>query len=165
MAILHVCNEDMAGEPPYTDFRLPNSVDYLTGHNIDFDMTFLKNTDMTHTPKLICINAMANFLLPTLKSHKLVSLLYHFQRDIARAQARDAHAAIADIYFAELVLGSLIDLANSQGYEISDVKSLYEFNQMARVPTHLSFGKHKSEPVADLATHSDGAEYLKWLLK
>ena len=88
-----------------------------------------------------------------------------FHRDIARAQARDAHAAIADIYFTELVLGSLIDLANSQGHEISDVESLYEFSQMARVPTHLSFGKHKGEAIADLANHSDGAGYLKWLLK
>ena len=155
----------MAGEPPHTDFRLPNSVDYLIGHNIDFDITVLKNAGVTHTPKLICTNAMANFLLPTLENHKLVSLLYHSHRDITRAQARDAHATIADIYFAELVLGSLIDLANSQGHEISDVKSLYGFSQMARVPTHLSFGKHKGEAIADLATHSDGAGYLKWLLK
>ena len=139
--------------------------EYLIGHNIDFDMTVLKNAGVTHTPKLICTNTMANFLLPTLESHKLVSLLYHFHRDIARAQAKNAHAAIADIYFTELVLGSLIDLANSQGHEIGDVKSLYEFSQMARVPTHLSFGKHKGEAIADLATHSDGAGYLKWLLK
>ena len=114
---------------------------------------------------LICNNAMANFLLRTLESHKLVSLLYHFHRDIARAQARDAHSAIADIYFTELVLGSLIDVANSQGHEISDVKSLYEFSEIARVPKHLSFGKHKGEAIADLVTHSDGAGYLKWLLK
>ena len=99
MEISHICNEDVAGEPPHTDFRLPNSVDYLIGHNIDFDMTVLKNAGVTHTPKLICINVMANFLLPTLKSHKLVPLIHHFHRDIARAQARDAHVAIADIYF------------------------------------------------------------------
>ena len=36
---------------------------------------------------------------------------------------------------------------------------------MARIPTHLSFGKHKGEAIADLATHSDSAGYLKWLLK
>ena len=95
----------------------------------------------------------------------MLTLLYHFHRDIARAQARDAHAAIADIYFTELVLGSLIDLANSQGHEISDVKSLYEFSEMARVPTHLSFGKHKGETIADLAASSEGTGYLKWLLK
>ena len=36
---------------------------------------------------------------------------------------------------------------------------------MTRIPTHLSFAKHKGEAIADLATHSDGATYLKWLLK
>ena len=165
MAISHICDEDVADEPPHTDFRLPNSVEYLIGHNIDFDMAVLKNAGVDHTPKLICTNAIANYLLPTLESHKLVSLLYHFHRDIARAQARDAHAAIADIYFTELVLGSLIDLANSQGHEISDVESLYEFSQMARVPTHMSFGKYKGEAIADLAASSEGAGYLKWLVK
>ncbi|MGR3898289.1 3'-5' exonuclease [Psychrobacter sp. 1176_08] len=165
MAISHICDEDVADEPPHTDFRLPNNVEYLIGHNIDFDMAVLKNAGVSHTPKLICTNAMANFLLPTLESHKLVSLLYHFHRDIARVQAKNAHAAIADIYFTQLVLGSLIDLANSQCHEISNVESLYNFSQIARIPTHLSFGKHKGEAIADLATHSDGAGYLKWLLK
>ena len=144
---------------------LISGFEYLIGHNIDFDMAVLKNAGVTHEPKLICTNAMANYLLPTLESHKLVSLLYHFHRYVARAQARDAHAAIADIYFTELVLGSLIDLANSQGHEISDVESLYEFSEMARVPTHMSFGKHKGEAIADLAASSDGAGYLKWLVK
>tara|TARA_R110002051_G_scaffold321172_1_gene408125 strand:- start:27 stop:743 length:717 start_codon:yes stop_codon:yes gene_type:complete len=165
MAISHICDEDVADEPPHTDFRLPNNVEYLIGHNIDFDMAVLKNAGVSHTPKLICTNAMANFLLPTLESHKLVSLLYHFHRDIARVQAKNAHAAIADIYFTQLVLGSLIDLGNSQGHEISNVESLYNFSQIARIPTHLSFGKHKGEAIAYLATHSDGAGYLKWLLK
>lgn len=125
-------------------------------------MAVLKNAGVFHTPKLICTHAMANFLLPTLESHKLVSLLYHFHRDIARAQAKNAHA---DIYFTQLVLGSLIDLANSQDHEINDVESLYDFSQMPRVLPHLSFGKYRGEAIADLATHSDGARYLKWLLK
>ena len=165
MAISHICDEDVVDEPPHTAFKLPSSVEYLIGHNIDFDMAVLKNAGVTHTPKLICTNAMANYLLPTLESHKLVSLLYHFHREVARDQAKDAHAAIADIYFTELVLGSLIDLANEQGHVITDVNSLYEFSQMARIPTHLSFGKHKGEAIADLATSSEGAGYLKWLLK
>ena len=57
------------------------------------------------------------------------------------------------------------DLADSQGNEISDVESLYEFSQIARVTTHLSFGKHKGEAIADLAANSEGAGYIKWLLK
>ena len=69
------------------------------------------------------------------------------------------------LIFTELVLGSLINLANSQGHEINDVESLYGFSQMARVPMHLSFGKYKGEPIADLAASSECAGYLKWLLK
>ena len=108
-------------------------VEYLIGHNIDFDMHVLNNASVTHTPKLICTFAMANYLLPPLDSHKLVSLLYHFHLDVARDQAKDAHAVIADIYFTELVLGSLIDLANEQSHAITDMDSLYSFSEMARI--------------------------------
>ena len=76
---------------------------------------------------------MDTYFLPPLDSHKLVSLLYHFYPDVARDQAKDAHAAIADIYFTELVLGSLIDLANEQSHVITDVDSLYNFSEMARI--------------------------------
>ena len=63
------------------------------------------------------------------------------------------------------MLGSLIDLANSQGHKINNVKSLYNFSQMARIPTHSSFGKHKCEAIADLAASSKGIGYIKWRLK
>lgn len=164
MATSHICDEDVAQEPPHTEFRLPSSVQYLVGHNIDFDMAVLKNAGVTHTPKLICTKAMSSYLLPTLESHKLVSLLYYFHRQVAREQAKHAHAAIYDIYFTQLVLGSLIELANSQGHNITDVESLYQFSEMARIPTHLSFGKYKGQAIKELAATSDGAGYLKWLL-
>ena len=35
---------------------------------------------------------------------------------------------------------------------------------MARIPTHLSFGRYKGEAIADLAASSEGAGYIKWLL-
>ena len=164
MATSHICDEDVANEPPHTDFRLPSSVKYLVGHNIDYDMQVLKNAGVTHTPKLICTKAMSNFLLPTLESHTLVALLYHFHRDVARRDAKQAHAAVYDIFFTQLVLSSLIDLANSQGHSITDVESLYQLSELARIPTHLSFGKYKGQAIADIAANPDGAGYLKWLL-
>ena len=61
------------------------------------------------------------------------------------------------------MLGSLIDLANSQGHKINDiVKSLYDFIQMAFIPTHSSFGKNKCEAIANLAASSKGIGYIKW---
>ena len=92
-----------------------------------------------------------------LESYNLVSLLYHFHRDIACAQVRGAHTAIFNIYFIELVFGNFINVANSQGH---DVESLYESNQMARISTHLSFGKNKNETIADLAVSSNGVIVL-----
>lgn len=62
------------------------------------------------------------------------------------------------------MLSSLIDLANSQGHSITDVESLYQFSELARIPTHLSFGKYKGQAIADIAANPDGAGYLKWLL-
>ena len=59
----------------------------------------------------------------------------------------------------------MIDLANSQGHEISDIESLYEFSEMVRIPTHLSFSEHKGEVIADLAASSECAGYIKSTLK
>ena len=64
MAISHICGGDVADELPHTDFRLASSVKYLIGHNIDFDVGVLKIASVTHEPKLICTNAMANYLPP-----------------------------------------------------------------------------------------------------
>ncbi|WP_296404389.1 3'-5' exonuclease [Psychrobacter sp.] len=164
MATSHICDEDVAHETPHTDFKLPSNVLYLIGHNIDFDMQVLKNAGVKHTPKLICTKAMSNFLLPSLESHTLVALLYYFHRRIARENAKYAHAAINDIHFTQLILSSLIDLANEKGHSISDIESLYQFSQKARVPTHLSFGKYKGQAIADIAVTSEGASYLKWLV-
>ena len=41
----------------------------------------------------------------------------------------------------------------------------YEFSKMARIPVRLSFDKHKCDAATDLAVNSEGAGYLKWLLK
>lgn len=59
----------------------------------------------------------------------------------------------------------MIGLANTQGHVITDVINLYEFREMARIPTHLSFGKYKDKAITDLAASSEGAGCLKWLLK
>lgn len=59
---------------------------------------------------------------------------------MVRIQAKNAYIDIANIYFNGLVISSLIDLANNQGHDSTDVDSLYKFSQMARVLIHLIFG-------------------------
>lgn len=163
MATTHICQEDIENEPPHTDFRLPASVEYVIGHNIDFDMQVLANAGVTHKPKLICTKAIATYLLPELDSHKLTALLYYFRKETARDQARNAHAAEVDIYFTRLVLQSLIDVAIDHGNPITSLEDLHSFSEIARVPKVLSFGKHKGQKISDLANTMDGRSYLSWL--
>lgn len=163
MAVCHITDEDVANEPPHTDFRLPNNVGYLIGHNIDYDMSVLRNAGVTHEPKLICTQAMAYRLMPDLDSHKLTALLYHFHYEVARAEAKDAHAAVIDIHFTQLVLQSLIDEAIIQGHKIDTVEDLYQFSELARVPTHMPWGKYKGEALSSLAIDDPG--YLHWVVK
>ncbi|WP_230656962.1 3'-5' exonuclease [Psychrobacter sp. I-STPA10] len=162
MATSHITDEDVANEPPHTDFKLPASVGYLVGHNIDFDMQVLRNAGITHAPKLICTQAMAQRLLPELDSHKLVALLYYFHHDYAHKYAKKAHAAVWDIEFTAIVLQSLIKLANSNGENIVDMESLYQFSEIARIPLYMPFKKYKGKTITDLAI--EDPKYLQWVV-
>lgn len=85
MAISHINDKDIENEPLHTDFIMPISFEYLISHNINFDIAVIKNVGSNHEPKLIYINSMLNYLLSTLESYKLVFLLCHFYRNVARA--------------------------------------------------------------------------------
>ncbi len=38
MAVHHILESDIAGKPSYETFRLPTTVKYMIGHNIDYDV-------------------------------------------------------------------------------------------------------------------------------
>lgn len=165
MAVSHICDEDVSKEEPHTDFKLPDNVNYMIGHNVDFDMLAIKNTGSTHKPKLICTLALSRFLLPELESHKLTALLYYFQKDFAREHAKNAHSALYDVKFTELVLDGLLELAKESGHEVSSIEDLYKLSEVSRTPTRLNFGKFKGESISELAKDFEGSKYLRWLLK
>lgn len=150
MATSHICKEDVEKCAPHTDFILPKSVNYLIGHNIDYDMKAINNTGNTHQPKLICTLAMARFLVPELDSHKLTALLYRFRYQTAREMAHKAHSAIVDIYFTRLILRDLINTAYIQGYPIKTIEDLYNFSEMARIPKYMPNGEYKGKPLSEV---------------
>lgn len=150
-----IFDEDVADKPPYTDFKLPNDCEYLIGHNIDFDCTVLQNAgcDLSHV-KRICTLALAKHFYPNLDSHNLGALLCHFHKPIAKAQLKEAHSASYDIMFTQLVLQSI---CAEQG--ITSLEDLYRVSNQARIPTIISFGKHKGMAIKDLPQ-----SYVNWLL-
>ena len=47
-----------------------------------------------------------------------------------------------------------------QKLEITSMASLYEISENARRPTHMTFGKHKGLPLAEVPK-----DYVRWLLE
>lgn len=80
MAVHHIIDEDLERCPDYTTFRFPENIDvqYLIGHNIDYDMDVLDRAGVpTQNIKRICTLAMARYIWPSLKTHTLNALAYY----------------------------------------------------------------------------------------
>lgn len=154
-AITLIFDEDIADCPPHTDFALPEDCQYLIGHNIDFDCTVVKNTQcaIDHV-KTICTLALARKFYPDLPNHQLGTMLCYFDKAIAKKHLKQAHGARYDIWFTFIVLQHICHEQN-----ITNFEQLFEIATEARIPTVMSFGKHKGEAIANLPSN-----YADWLL-
>lgn len=157
MAVHHILESDIALKPSYESFKLPKEVEFMIGHNIDYDIQAIKLCDSTINVKGICTLALARMVWKNLDSHTLGALYYHVMedRETARKHLRHAHNAKADIYFTGVILQALVsDLG------IKDMNSLYLMSESARIPKVIGFGKHKGTELKDL-----DKSYVAWLLK
>lgn len=151
MAVHHIMDEDLIDCKPSAAFVFPGGVDFIIGHNVDFDWEVLGSPAVGR----ICTLAMSRHLWPELDSHSLSALLYHFERGIARGKLKNAHSAKADCLVCMDVLWHIIKATGIDCWHV-----LWEFSEQARVPKHMPFGKHKGMPIADVP-----ADYIKWLLR
>lgn len=152
LAVHHIYDEELAGCPPSASFRLPPDITYLIGHNVDYDWQAAGSPDV----RRICTLALARHTWPELDSHNQSALLYHTHRKQARDWLRNAHSAMADVTNCRHNLRALL-----QHYpDIRTWEDLWKLSEAARVPTHMPFGKHRGEPIADIP-----ADYKNWLLR
>lgn len=157
MAVHHILESDIALKPSYESFKLPKEVEFMIGHNIDYDIEAIRLSDSSINVKGICTLALARMAWKSLDSHTLGALYYHVMEDqeAARKHLRHAHNAKADIYFTGVILQALVsDLG------IKDMNSLYLMSESARIPKVIGFGKHKGTALKDL-----DKSYVAWLLK
>lgn len=155
MATHHITNDDVANCEPYTSFVLPESVEYLIGHNIDFDWQVIQTCGKQHEPKRICTLALSRYLYPDIDSHKLTAMLYALDPDFARANAKSAHSALDDVWMTFRLLELLWPSINALGFD-----ELYRLSEAARIPKIITFGKHSGQPIKSLPS-----DYRQWLLK
>jgi exodeoxyribonuclease X len=158
MATHHIVMSDLKDCEPSGSFTLKPEVEYLIGHNIDFDWKVIGSPNV----KRICTLALARYLLPDLDSHTQSALMYYYIGPGARNFLKETHSALADVRNCYTVLANLIiDSVNSKDLTIDwTLEDLYNLSEKARIPTKITFGKHAGTLIKDLPW-----DYKQWMLK
>ena len=151
LATHHIMDEELTDCPPSASFQLPSGVQYLIGHNIDFDWEAIASPPV----KRICTLALSRSLWPELDSHTQSALLYHFERASAREQLRNAHSALADVWICLKIVQQIMEKLKP-----ASLDALWEMSEKARIPTIMPFGKHKGELISLLPS-----DYKRWALR
>lgn len=156
LATHHILETDITEKPSFDTFKMPQGVQYLIGHNIDYDIKAIQKCQPDFTVKGICTLALCRMVWPDLP-HTLGAMYYHAMDDLelARKHLRHAHNAKADIYFTGVILKTLVEQLG-----IKDMNSLYIMSETARIPKYITFGKHKGTAIKDL-----DPSYVTWLLR
>ncbi len=156
MAVHHILESDISGKPSYETFRLPEDIQYIIGHNVDYDIQAVKLADKTVNAKAICTLALSRMVWPD-EAHNLSALIYMLAKGTAKARdsIRNAHNAKQDVLLTAVLLKQI---CNALG--VKDMQSLYLFSEQARIPKTITFGKHKGTAIKDIP-----ADYVTWLLK
>lgn len=154
MAVHHIVMEDLYGMPPAIQAKtdLP-AMQYMVGHNIDFDWKQLGEPNV----KRICTLALSRYVWPKLDAHNLSALVYAHSSDKreARDRLRNAHSAEADVRNNHWLLTLLM-----QELDIDSWDALWHASEEARIPTIMPFGKHRGQPIAAVPR-----DYVAWYLK
>jgi exodeoxyribonuclease X len=161
MATHNIIHSDLDGCTDSEWFKLPDGVDYMIGHNIDFDAGMMKNTEV----KRICTLALSRWLFPELETHKQVAMIYyigqlHGREEWARELVSNAHAALDDVRVCAVLLRFLIGAIEAAGHTVDTWEQLHDISETARIPTIMGFGKHKGTPINEVP-----ADYIQWYLR
>lgn len=158
MAVHHILESDIADKPSCKTFALPDDVQYIIGHNIDYDIAAIQRCGVdTSNIKAICTLALARKAWPDADAHTISALIYMLMsgNEMARQRLRDAHNAKADVLMTGFILKSIV-----RALGIKTIEELYTVSESARIPETITFGKHKG-----LAIRLLPSDYKAWLLK
>ena len=142
LAVHHILMEELEGARPseVAASHVPPA-QYWIGHNVDFDWKALGQPPA----RRICTLAMCRSIWPKVDSHSLVAMMYYLcgANRATRDLVRGAHGAATDIHLTRIILHQIL-----QFEEISDLETLWQFSEEARIPKTFSFGKFKGQPIS-----------------
>lgn len=155
MATHHIVPADVEFSPSASSFHLPES-DFLIGHNVDFDWQVVGKPEI----RRICTKALAQYLWPTnIDSYSQTALLYALIGPSVRPKVFQAHRAMQDVENCLILLDCILSEFKDRSNEIETWGQLHALSEIARIPTHMPFGKHKGVPIAEVPR-----DYKRWLL-
>ena len=162
MAVHHIIDSDVADKPAHNTFKFPefeaSAVEYMIGHNINYDVDVVARCGIDVAGiKQICTLALARSCWPDFEKHNLTYLTYALadHTSVARQDVKDAHCAWDDVLITAKLLNHIVKLRG-----IKSMGELYELSELARVPTHMPFGKHQGKLFSDIPK-----DYIVWGLK
>ena len=153
LATHHILDEELANCAPFREFSFPDGVEFIIGHNVDFDWKALGSPAI----KRICTCALSRWLWPDADSHSLGAMIYLHHRDDAKEWLLDSHVAAHDVANTRSLLGTIIE---SLPRDLLSWGDLWLFSEEARIPKIMPFGKHKGLPL-----HEVPRDYVSWLLR
>ncbi|ANF82102.1 DNA polymerase III subunit epsilon [Acinetobacter sp. NCu2D-2] len=158
MAVHHILESELVGQPHYSTFKLPNETQYIIGHNIDYDIRALEKCGVDSSNiKAICTLALARRVWPDAEAHNISALIYMITKGSERARdmIRKAHRADMDIILTANILMHIV-----HHLQINSIEELYAASEDARIPRTINFGKHRGTAISELP-----ADYIQWLLR
>lgn len=169
LAAHHILPQELKGfdAAEYAKQYLPSDMEYMLGHNVDYDWEHLGKPAC----KRICTLAMCRWLWPGNVGHGLGAMAYSLAKEEeyvkVRELLRDAHSAAMDVKLCYGVLLAILEhelvqttLQYHRGKGLSSFESLYAFSEMARIPRYFTFGKHKDALIAEV-----DSGYLAWCVR
>ena len=158
MAVHHILESDLVGQPNYTTFRLPDDTQYIIGHNIDYDIRAIEKCGVNVSNiKAICTLALARLVWPDAEAHNISALIYMISKgsEKAREMIKKAHRADMDIILTANILMHVV-----HHLKINSMEQLFIASEDARIPRVINFGKHRGTAIAELP-----ADYIQWLMR
>lgn len=151
LATHHILPSELEDRAPSYDAKLPADCTYMIGHNVDFDWKMLGHPEVKRIDTL----PIARRLWPDCDSHSQSALYYYLfgATEKSRERLRNAHSAVEDVLNLVDIFGRILE-ASPQVVTVAD---LYALSEACRIPTHMTFGKHKGLPIEDVPK-----SYVSW---
>jgi exodeoxyribonuclease X len=154
MAVHHIMHDDLTFCRPSAEFALPDC-EFVIGHNVDFDWRVMGSPDV----KRICTLALCRYLWPETDSHKQGAMMYFLFGADAQQIVKGAHNALEDVRMCQQIFQSCVCELMQRGVCCDTMEDIWKASEIARVPTVMSFGKHKGLAIKDVPR-----DYVRWLL-